>query len=162
MPVQVSSIPVHYTVRLPKKQTAVYTHRRFTSDLVTIKTVPANHLRNSFLNGCLWNLRFISNEPFIVNDFISSNGFAFIFLVETWSDTVVPLVESCPHGYTLWNSPRLSGQGGWDFLTELGDLLSISTTNYERVFLLGDFNIHVDNNNDRLASEFLDLIQTFD
>ncbi len=78
-------------------------------------------------------------------------------MTETWLDALdlSPLSELCPLNYLFLNSPRTSGRGG-----------GIATV-YKTVptcdnFLIhGDFNIHVCCPSKPLASEFLQLIESF-
>lgn len=47
-------------------------------------------------------------------------------------------------------------------LTEFSEMLSIIHTNYDRVIILGDFNVHVDNQLDTLASDFINVLNSMD
>ncbi len=44
------------------------------------------------------------------------------------------------------------------FISDFSELLSIIHTNFNRAIILGDFNLHVDNQSDSLASEFLNML----
>ncbi len=48
-----------------------------------------------------------------------------------------------------------------DFLKEFADFLSDLLVNADKVLIVGDFNIHVDNTNDALGLAFTDLIKSF-
>ena len=48
------------------------------------------------------------------------------------------------------------------FLTEISELLSICSTDYERTLISGDANLHVDNNSDAVAMNFLQLLHSLD
>ena len=48
------------------------------------------------------------------------------------------------------------------FLTEISDLLSICFTDYNRILLTGDLNLHIDNASDTAAMSFLQLLHSFD
>ncbi len=48
-----------------------------------------------------------------------------------------------------------------DFLKEFADVLSDLLVNVDKVLIVGDFNIHVDNTNDALGLAFTDLINSF-
>ncbi len=48
-----------------------------------------------------------------------------------------------------------------DFLKEFADFLSDLLVNVDKVLIVGDFNIHVDNTNDALGLAFTDLINSF-
>ncbi len=45
-----------------------------------------------------------------------------------------------------------------DFLKEFADFLSEILVNVDKVLIVGDFNLHVDNTNDALGFAFTDLI----
>ena len=47
------------------------------------------------------------------------------------------------------------------FITDFGDLIEQTSNLSEKLIILGDFNIHVDNNNDSEANQFLDLLDAF-
>ena len=48
------------------------------------------------------------------------------------------------------------------FLTEMSELLSICSTDYERTLISGDANLHVDNASDAVAMNFLQLLHSLD
>ncbi|KAI2646730.1 RNA-directed DNA polymerase from mobile element jockey [Labeo rohita] len=48
-----------------------------------------------------------------------------------------------------------------DFLKEFAEFLSELLVNFDKVLIVGDFNIHVDNTNDALGLAFTDLINSF-
>src|SRR4029434_3377684 len=48
------------------------------------------------------------------------------------------------------------------FLTDFSELLSIIHTNYDKISITGDFNIHVDNGNDSKARDFMNLLNSMD
>ena len=48
------------------------------------------------------------------------------------------------------------------FLTEISDLLSICSTDYDRILLTGDLNLHIDIASDTVAMSFLQLLHSFD
>ena len=48
------------------------------------------------------------------------------------------------------------------FLEDFSVLLSILNTNYDMVILTGDFNLHVDNEKDKMAKDFISLLADFD
>ncbi len=48
-----------------------------------------------------------------------------------------------------------------DFLKEFADFLSDLLVNVDKVLIVGDFNIHVDNTNDALRLAYTDLINSF-
>ena len=48
------------------------------------------------------------------------------------------------------------------FLTEISELLSICSTDYERTLICGDANLHVDNVSDAVAMSFLQLLHSLD
>ena len=56
----------------------------------------------------------------------------------------------------LYRPPKSKG----NFLTEFGHLLSITTTNYENMILLGDLNIHMDDQNLHLTFLILSILLT--
>ena len=94
---------------------------------------------HSLLNGCLWNARSITSKSLIVNNFITSHELDFMFLVETWQDTDVHLIEACPPGYSFWNGCRSSGKGGggWLLFIELvsnAPLLILSASHHLNSF----------------------------
>ena len=47
------------------------------------------------------------------------------------------------------------------FITDFGDLIEQTSNLSGKLIILGDFNIHADNNNDAEANLFLDLLDTF-
>ena len=59
---------------------------------------------------------------------------------------------------TVYRPPKLSKAL---FLTEIADLLSICSTDYDRALLTGDYNLHVDNALDKMAMEFIQLLNSF-
>src|SRR4029434_6478465 len=48
------------------------------------------------------------------------------------------------------------------FLTDFSELLSIIHTNYDKISITGDFNIHVNNGNDSEARDFMNLLNSMD
>ena len=48
-----------------------------------------------------------------------------------------------------------------DFLKEFADFLSDLLVNFDKALIVGDFNIHVDNQNDALGAAFTDLLNSF-
>ena len=48
------------------------------------------------------------------------------------------------------------------FLTEISELLSICSTDYEKVLISGDVNLHIDNATDAVAMSFLQLLFSLD
>ena len=44
------------------------------------------------------------------------------------------------------------------FISDFSELLSIIHNNFNRAIILGDFNLHIDNQSDSLASEFLNML----
>ena len=47
------------------------------------------------------------------------------------------------------------------FLTELSELLSICSTNYDSALISGDLNLHLDNVSDAVTTSFLELLHSF-
>ena len=48
------------------------------------------------------------------------------------------------------------------FLTEISEFLSISSTNYQKILISGDANLHIDNARDNVAMSFLQLLHSLD
>ena len=48
------------------------------------------------------------------------------------------------------------------FLTEISELLSICSTNYDRTLISGDLNLHLDNASDAVTMGFLELLHSFE
>ena len=48
------------------------------------------------------------------------------------------------------------------FLTEISELLSICSIDYDRTLISGDANLHVDNDSDAVAMNFLQLLHPLD
>ena len=48
------------------------------------------------------------------------------------------------------------------FLTDISELLSVCFTNHDRILITGDFNLHIDNDSDCNAMDFLQLLHSFD
>ncbi len=59
---------------------------------------------------------------------------------------------------TVYRPPKSKG----DFLTEFADLLSLVCVKFERILILGDFNIHIDKNDSTMTRDFLSLLDCFD
>ncbi|KAF7643041.1 hypothetical protein LDENG_00246040 [Lucifuga dentata] len=49
-----------------------------------------------------------------------------------------------------------------NFLSEFSQLLTIALVKYDRVILLGDFNLHVNDCSDSRTAEFMDLVTSLD
>ena len=58
---------------------------------------------------------------------------------------------------TVYRPPSLP-----NFHDDFAELLSIIHTNFDRIVITGDFNLHVDNKEDRKASDFIDLLGSMD
>ena len=102
-------IPVRITHRPNISKTKLI---RSPSNSIILNTVPNTSPSESFLNCGLWNVRSITNKSFIVNTFITSHNLDFMFLVETWQNTDVHLIEACPPDYSFWNCCRASEKTG--------------------------------------------------
>ena len=48
------------------------------------------------------------------------------------------------------------------FLTDFSELLPIIHTNYDKIIIIDDFNIHVNNGNDSKARDFMNLLNSMD
>ena len=48
------------------------------------------------------------------------------------------------------------------FLTDISELLSLCSTNYNKILICGDINLHVDNASDAMAMDFIELLHSFD
>ena len=44
------------------------------------------------------------------------------------------------------------------FISDFSELLSIIHANFNRIIIVGDFNLHIDNQSDSLASQFLNML----
>ncbi len=47
------------------------------------------------------------------------------------------------------------------FYSEFFELLTLCVTSYDKILIVGDFNIHVDNKSDRKAVEFVEVLHSF-
>lgn len=59
---------------------------------------------------------------------------------------------------TVYRPPRYSTS----FNSEFSELLSITHSNYNRILITGDFNLHIDNSSDPMSREFLNLLHCLD
>lgn len=48
------------------------------------------------------------------------------------------------------------------FITDFSDFISIAHSNYNKIIIVGDFNLHIDIQSDSLATEFLNLLNCMD
>ena len=83
----------------------------------------------------------LSNEVFF-NKYLSFEYHAFVF-------SSPPIL--C---MTVYRPPRYSTS----FNSEFSELLSITHSNYNRILITGDFNLHIDNSSDPMSREFLNLL----
>ena len=60
---------------------------------------------------------------------------------------------------SIYRPPKCSKAA---FLTEISELLSICSTNYDRTLILGDGNLHLDHPSDPMVMGFLELLHSFD
>lgn len=59
---------------------------------------------------------------------------------------------------TVYRPPKTNK----DFLSELSDMLSFLCLRFERILLLGDFNIHMDIKDSTIAKDFLSILECFE
>ena len=76
-------------------------------------TVMDNHSQT--VKFALWNVRSLTKKSFLINDLISTNNLDFLFLTETWLDSVnhnITLIESAPPNYLFLGVNRENRRGG--------------------------------------------------
>ncbi len=135
----------------------------------------------------LLNVRSLSTKALFVNDMITHHKLDVLSLTETWlkPDYDIILNESTPKDYCCKNEPRPKGKGPvatiysnilnkspvmfvlatvyrppghhTDFIKEFGDFLFELVLAADKVLIVGDFNIHIDNEKDALGSAFIDI-----
>lgn len=68
----------------------------------------------TLLSMALLDTQSITNKTLLLNDFILSKKFDFLFLTETWQcdGDYSSLIELCPGGYSFTSQPRTSYRGG--------------------------------------------------
>lgn len=97
------------------KATLLNSHKRVSSNLISIKTVPVPPAPPPVdLRCALLNIRSLSNKTFYINDFISHYGLHFFFLTECWlsSTACTVLIEASPPDYSFLFSARQDRTGG--------------------------------------------------
>lgn len=62
---------------------------------------------------------------------------------------------------TLVTFYRLQNANKADFITEFYDFIEFLTTNYSHFLICGDFNVHVNQTNDKFASDFIEILDSF-
>lgn len=99
----------------PTKVTRSSPHRRMSSNLINIKTVPVPLAPLPVdLRCALLNIRSLSSKTFYINDFISHYSLHFFFLTECWlsSTASTVLIEASPPDYSFLFSARQDRTGG--------------------------------------------------
>ncbi len=66
------------------------------------------------------------------------------------------LIFSLFQGYNIYRPPGHHK----DFITEFGDFLSELVLAANKILIVGDFNIHIDNEKDALGSAFIDILNS--
>lgn len=86
----------------------------------------------------------------------SSVGFKDISFEEYSSFEYLTIVFSSPPvlGVTVYRPPGRCSS----FISDFSELLSIIHNQYERIVILGDFNLHIDNQSDSFPQDFLNLL----
>ena len=87
---------------------------------------------------------------------LAQNGFKEILFDEYGSFEHHSFVFSSPPilCLTIYRPPKRCAS----FINEFSELLSFIHSKYDRVLILGDFNLHVDNQSDSFSTEFLNLL----
>ncbi len=105
------------------------------------------------LRMSLLNARSIANKSFIFTIFSTSEGLDLMFQTETWQKSLdfTSLIELCPPHCNFICTLRSSGRGG-------GLAVIIG---FDKVVMVGDFNIHVDDTSSSFASDFVNATESF-
>lgn len=119
-----------------------------------IETAPPNYLfLNSVREGrkgggiaALFNSEFVCSQM----TFGNFESFEYLaFLIKTKPNVLMTII---------YRPPKASRSA---FLTELGEFLSVICTDFDLPIVTGDFNIHMDSQNDKYANELTTLLESF-
>ena len=83
--------------------------------------------------------------PLLVNSCLLSVA------INLFNDTPVLII-------VIYRPPKQNSK----FMSEIAELLSVASTNYDKILLSGDFNLHIDSPSDSNSLEVIRLLETFD
>ncbi len=75
----------------------------------------------------------------------------------TFEYLAIEIIESKCLVVIVYRPPKQNS----GFISEFFELLTLCVTSYDKILIVGDFNIHVDNKSDRKAVEFVAVLHSF-
>ncbi|MBN3305162.1 ZP1 protein, partial [Amia calva] len=126
------------------------------NNLIKVKTtrqkLPA-HITSPMYKLAVLNIRSLPSKAALINDTITDAHIDVLTLTETWlrPDDTIPLVEASPNDYSYCQKARTTGRGGG---------ITYLTIFYDKLIILGDFNIHIDIKDVPLTVSFLSLLES--